>query len=440
MKLLFVFLDAVRGDLSSFKNNELESTSLEEFQKKIGGTYYTNAYAVVPETFRGFATIRTGLYPKKNGCLVTSTSHSLFLENKMELFSYLIKKEFNIYILTAPNLESKNVFESKNLNKYYEIENLLKDYSNDINENKMVFFYCFDYHELALHENTVFQEKKARNKLGNIMDNLIEDIEQEFDKVIIFSDHGFTLDTEKEGDYWPLSLGRTNVILQLRNNKEERKKIKIREELVSLLDIFPTVVSWFEDEEKYKFDGISLNKKHEETLYIEDGFTDPYGKVINVSEHPEMYRIKIINKEIEKEFNLKELNELRLKNRNFYDEIENKVCHLKIAIQLYNIYFPKYKYRKFSISSNDVMDNTIKRYDCNGNAIYYADGSKIQKKDYYGKNSNNKQYKLNKERIKKYKKDMKIMVVDLIRIILAYLYLYNFCVELKKKWRNKCGK
>lgn len=438
MKLLFIFLDAIRGDLSNLKNSKIAETELEVFLKKIGGNYYKNAYTVAPDTIRSFATIRSGMYPKKNGCLITSTSHSLFLKNKMELFSYLIKKEFNIYILTNKFLEERETFNNlERIKLFYEMDNLKKEYLEDDSQNKVFFIHCFDYHELALHENTIFQEKKARNKIGNIMDNLIADIEQEFDKVIIFSDHGYTLETEKEGDYWPLSLGRTNVILQLRNNKEERKKIKIKEELVSLLDIFPTIVSWFEDEKKYKFDGISLNKKHEETLYIEDGFTDPYGKVINVNEHPEMYRIKIINKEIEKEFNLKELNDLRLKNRNFYDVIESKVCHLKIVIQLYNIQLQKYKYKKFSILENNTNDNNINRYDRGGNVKYYIDGSKIQKKDYYGKNSNSKQCKSNKERIKKYKKDMKVMIVDLIRIILAYLHLYNFCIELNKKWRNK---
>lgn len=144
-------------------------------------------------------------------------------------------------------------------------------------------------------------------------------------------------------------------------------------------------MSWFESEAKYKFDGTSLDKKYEKTLYIEDGFTDFSGKINNIFTCTEMYRIKIINKEYEKEFNLKELNDLRLKNRNFYDEIESKVCHLKIAIQLYNIYLQKYKYRKFSISNNEVEDNTIKRYDCNGNAIYYIDGSKIEKKIIMGR-------------------------------------------------------
>ena len=40
MKILVIFLDTVRGDLSSLKNTELQETELEKFQKKIGGTYY----------------------------------------------------------------------------------------------------------------------------------------------------------------------------------------------------------------------------------------------------------------------------------------------------------------------------------------------------------------------------------------------------------------
>ncbi|VEH38323.1 arylsulfatase [Fusobacterium varium] len=301
MKLLFIFLDAVRGDLSNLKNNKIAETELEVFLKKIGGNYYKNAYTVAPDTIRSFATIRSGMYPKKNGCTITSTSHSLFLESKLELFNYLIKKEFNIYILTNRYLEERETFNNLTRTKlFYEIDNLKKEYREDISENKVFFIHCFDYHESALCENTVFQEKKARNKIGNIMNNLVKDIEKEFDKVIIFSDHGFTLEEEEKKGYRSLNLGRTNVILQIRTNKEERKKIIIKEELVSLLDIFPTIVSWFESEAKYKFDGTSLDKKYEKTLYIEDGFTDFSGKINNIFTCTEMYRIKIINKEYEK--------------------------------------------------------------------------------------------------------------------------------------------
>lgn len=34
MKILVIFLDTVRGDLSSLKNTELQETELEKFQKK----------------------------------------------------------------------------------------------------------------------------------------------------------------------------------------------------------------------------------------------------------------------------------------------------------------------------------------------------------------------------------------------------------------------
>lgn len=112
---------------------------------------------MAPDTIRSFATIRSGMYPKKNGCTITSTSHSLFLESKLELFNYLIKKEFNIYILTNRYLEERETFNNLTRTKlFYEIDNLKKEYREDISENKVFFIHCFDYHESALCENTVF--------------------------------------------------------------------------------------------------------------------------------------------------------------------------------------------------------------------------------------------------------------------------------------------
>ena len=94
MKILVIFLDTVRGDLSSLKNTELQETELEKFQKKIGGTYYINAYTVATDTSRAFATVRSGMYPKRNKC--TFQNNTEFLKKESDLFSYLIKKNYEL--------------------------------------------------------------------------------------------------------------------------------------------------------------------------------------------------------------------------------------------------------------------------------------------------------------------------------------------------------
>lgn len=430
MKLLFIYLDAVRGDLSSFRNEEIERTLLEEFQKKIGGTYYKNAYAVAPETFRSFATIRTSLYPKKNG--VNIPGNNLFLKNKIELFLYLLEKKYSIYALTAPLFEEGEIFNLKGIKRYYEFENLLKNYLEDKSENKVIFYYCFDYHELAVWENTFEQERRARNKLGSILFNTIDKIEEEFEKIILFSDHGYKMESEikKPEDLSNLDDSKINVLLQIRENIKEKKKLEMKENVVSLLDIFPTVISWHENEEKYSLDGVSLLKSKERKLYLEDVAINVDQSYGNIKKLNKQYFVKVITDQEKKDFTLEEL--YKLKNTKFFEEVEKNLSHLEIFSQLYfmsiksGISFNKGKtLDEMKISRYEKSEKRIK-------TIKYLDGTNILKEDFY-----RNQTRFKKKWIKGKKEDiinkMKETVKELIRLFLVYIGCYEICLKIKER-------
>ncbi|CAK7065410.1 hypothetical protein [Fusobacterium varium] len=445
MKILVIFLDTVRGDLSSLKNTELQETELEKFQKKIGGTYYINAYTVATDTSRAFATVRSGMYPKRNKC--TFQNNTEFLKKESDLFSYLIKKNYELYILTTPYLESINSFSNEKIKKYYEAENLLLDYSKDSKVNKAIFMHYFDYHELVHSENTFEQERKARNKLGNILNNLLKNFENEFDKILLFSDHGYTLKKEEKEGFFSLKDNKTNVILQVRNNKYEKNNLKTNEKIVSLLDIFPTIISWFEEEEKYKLDGISLkNLKKERILYIEDGFCDWMGNYFSGLDLIKNYKIRTIEKSITRIYSISDLYEMKFNSIEIFNKINNYTSHLLANIQLYSIYRNKtlYLYKSKNLYKNTFNnEKDIKVYTLEGEnmkALFYQDGTRIEKRDYYKCRSNYLEFKNNTERIKEIKSSLIFLLKESIKLILAYLYLYNFYIELRDKGRNKCGK
>ncbi|WP_270446915.1 hypothetical protein, partial [Fusobacterium varium] len=88
-------------------------------------------------------------------------------------------------------------------------------------------------------------------------------------------------------------------------------------------------------------------------------------------------------------------------------------------------------------------EKDIKVYTLEGEnmkALFYQDGTRIEKRDYYKCRSNYLEFKNNTERIKEIKSSLIFLLKESIKLILAYLYLYNFCIELRDKWRNKCGK
>ncbi|MCF2674255.1 sulfatase-like hydrolase/transferase [Fusobacterium varium] len=436
MEILFIYLDAIRGDLSNFKNSNIQESELEKFQKKVGGIYYTNAHTVAPNTYQSFATIRTGLSPKKNGC--TLMNNVEFLNLNFELFNYLLEKGYNVYILTDPDLESKNTFKNKKLKLYYEFKNLIDDYNKDENTKKTIFYYCLDYHELIAKENTKFQENKARNKIGKILFNSLGEMEEIFDKILIFSDHGFTMRKEINADnldYFSLDESKTNVILQLRNNKNQRNGLEKNNKLVSLLDIFPTVISWFENEEKYKLDGISLEKSYQKrTLYLEDGFMDAT-RYFSGMELEKVYKIAIIKENEKKILDIKNLFEL--KDTSIFKELTENLCHIYSSMQLYQAFYNFKNKPRILIDKNPNIVNdkeNIKRYITRGTYIeaqYYLDGSKIEKNDNYMKSCKEICIYEKKKEIKKLKLNIKKLIKESIVLLLIYLNIYENIIKIK---------
>lgn len=431
-QILILWLDAIQGTRSSFKNKDIQMTKLEEFQKRVGGTYYTNAYTITPDTFRSFGVFRTGKYPINSGCIIPNNPDILYMDT--DIFQYFLIKGYNVYILTHPILESKDIFRDKKIKKYYEFKNLILDYKRDENLKKVLFYYCFDYHELALIENTLKQERNARDKVGEILFNNLDNILDEFDKVFLFSDHGYTLEAN-EDDRHSLNEDKLNIIFQVREKKEEKNILKIEEnKMVSILDLYINIAILIDNKSKIETDGeIFKEIKKDRILYIEDGFANNQGVYYSQAELLKFYKIG--------KFSLTEKNIYSLDkiDKKLIQEFKNKTYFLIQNFQLikaYENYTKGFKKIRYDNKIKDAKIETYKEGKNNLITYLYSDGSYILEKDYYSIASNRMYIKNAKLILKKIKlnqvKDRKIKLKNYLILFLACLGLYRKILYLKR--------
>lgn len=375
VKILICFIDMLRGKekISSNKN-------FEKILKDIGGSYYNNAYAVSSDTYRSFASIITGLYPINNGCTNSNYIPNIFLKEKNNIFSYLLKKNFNIYLKIRPHFSNIGMFpEIEKMICSNDIEKLALEYQKDESENKLFFYYDEDYHQLLTKESSKNQEKKARGQVAKNLEFLLKNInEKEFDKILIFSDHGCTLYEDEVKDFYNIEDNRNKIIILIKNNKDE--KFKEINKLVSTLDIFPTIISWFENEKKYKLDGIKLIEEHENELYIEDGYCDYLGYFLNFKKIKKYYKIRIIKNNLDNTYDYNDV--IKEENLSMFKEVSKKLVYCNIILNLY------YIHKRFKIEIEEDLKNFLinkEFYNTNEEIIRYNNYDSILKKDFYNK-------------------------------------------------------
>lgn len=374
MKILMCFIDMLRGK-EKFEENPVE---YQRFFHDIGGKYYQNAYTVGTDTFRSFGSILTGKYPIENGCVYPSFVPRKFLLKIENLFSYLLKKDFKIYIKMSPIYSNIALLEKEVIEKciiFNNIEDLLEKFNQDLSENKMIFYYDEDYHELVSLQNTKRQEKKARKIVIENLEKL-KTINNIFDKILIFSDHGCSLLEDKIDDAHSLRDNKTKIVLHLREKKEEH--FSLNNLLVSSLDIFPTCLSWFGDEEKYKLDGVKLSDTLERTILMEEGYSNWQGFQFDYNKLKKYYKIRVKSNLIDKVFNYKSC----LESNIYHDIFMKKLVFYKQIFLLENIQNNiRGKHRiKVDNLNFKVNENYISK---SGKIKKFSSGRDIKNKDYY---------------------------------------------------------
>lgn len=277
MKILMIFVDMLRAINQNICNDSAPWNKLDDALSKFGGVVFSRCYSPAPDTPRGLASIWTGTYPKVNGCDARIKYPRYFLNQDLD----------NIWKLFERNHLSLNLFMPKGYIDLGELpfscedrnditlfdDNDLKRFVSSVKiENDSVTFIALnDYH-------AVIDESNANEKfLGFLYDLVGSEIDlifdsfgrDDFDAVVIFSDHGCLLSSDP-----PKLLthnGRVQIYLQIWVKGAGIDDLTRDDRLCSCMDIFPTMAFLMNDFVLNRVDGLNLFTNDEHPfLVIED--------------------------------------------------------------------------------------------------------------------------------------------------------------------------
>lgn len=272
MKILALFIDMLGGEYSNLCNEEAAFNCMDEFMQKLGGTLYSNCYSPGPDTPRSCACMWSGLYPKANYCTnrIKWPRDSMNLEVD-NIWNVLASKGYNVNIFMDHNADEMGLIPLTGEEHVY-TDSIYQFFEHAvISENSFNLFYLPDVHYMM-------------NVLGYTMDNyntglqfqlsLVNEIfafyeaKENFDYIIIFSDHGYWLaDGKKHEHLIENERVRTIVMIHQKGDTE----LVIDRQLRSNLDVMPTICEMLDYVPRNRIDGIScFAKQGHDYILIED--------------------------------------------------------------------------------------------------------------------------------------------------------------------------
>ena len=247
MKILLLFFDMVRINLSNVYNNKNPSTRFDAAISEIGGTLYTNCYTPSPDTPRSLACLWSSTYPKFNKCDNRLKYPQFYLETNEDLLSVLRASGYSFNIFLKPH--ERNLGEMPlsvaYFGNYSTEEESLSDYLNrlELKDNSLTFIGLDDFHEVI---SDCFARRKyiitAFNLVGEAINLINQKLEiDSFDLTIIFSDHGFkAMEENLDSDLKMLGESRTQLLMF--SHLKGQKGITYNDKLSSIMDIYPSVL------------------------------------------------------------------------------------------------------------------------------------------------------------------------------------------------------
>ena len=277
MKVLMIFIDMLRAVNQNVCNQKAPRNRLDEALEKFGGIVYSNCYSPSPDTPRGLASIWTGCYPKINGCDQRIKYPGYFLNDNLDNLWKLFRRtnlELNLFITTGCigvgelpknfNFEKTTLFGDDNLINFCD--------SVQIKDNSVTYVVLNDYHHII---GDTQSKLSGLNHLYDVVGrevDLIYDklIGNNFDIVVIFSDHGCLLEGDTEGIG---SRGRIQTYLQIWVKNMGMDKIVRDNRLCSCMDLFPTMAYLLKGFVLNRIDGLNLfTTRGHDFLILEDYF------------------------------------------------------------------------------------------------------------------------------------------------------------------------
>ena len=224
-----------RIDLLHSYNKNNNETSIDKFLNKIGGTLYTNCYTPAPDTPRSLACMQTGLYPFKNGCDSRIKWPKFFLNDVPTIFDMFVKKDFEqLFYMTKAHYDVGPFCEGfeSNGRVFHDSKKFMDEINNNLKVDQNLFSYISlqDYH-WAIDDFGGNSEgvKVGQNQVVSYTSTFFDKVNvDDFDYVVIFSDHGHKVVTElfEETKLDLLNSNRTKILMHVRKKKLNQVKCK----------------------------------------------------------------------------------------------------------------------------------------------------------------------------------------------------------------------
>ena len=274
MKILIIFIDMVRVDHLNTCNHDAKECLIDKRLHQLGGTLYTRCYSPGPDTPRSIACMQTGLYPHFNGCDTRIRWPKFFIKDDITtIWNHASVKGMNVNLCHNRNEVVTGFF------KYNE------DCSIHLFENPQEFvdhgFFCDDSLSFIgipdMH--TALGDYKASNYAFRKGDEIVNlffekyltgEFLSQFDYTIIFSDHGFQLESEHNKMKSKLELlnDSRNQLLMFIHKKDDTKIIK-DDRIASMVDLYTTIeklIGCSDCRQGYSL----LDKPERKTTHVED--------------------------------------------------------------------------------------------------------------------------------------------------------------------------
>lgn len=386
MKILFLFCDMVRADHLQNVNPAVSKGEFDLWFEKLKGIVYTNAYAPGPNTAQSVGCLYTGLYPNRNGCRETGHYPQVYLETENHIFNFFKEKNYNIYIYGTPENSKKqfveNIFDYSYLS--FDPLNIIQKVKSDDTEDSFTFMTLEDYHSsIGLSPTEKIGNKIGQLHLSNTFSKIFDILPYDYwDHIFIFSDHGCKFYNESRRGLSVLDYNRTGIMMFWHKKKDA--VIEKNNEIVSIMDIYPTILDIFKEEDS-NLDGKSLLKSHADNYIVvennffirpETGFRNTvwcyidkdyyFTQLVDFSSPSLNKYYKVVDNKTKKEImNFKDLEKLKY----FREKIEKHSCDYKYSLKVI-------KQHENSIMQCKAVLSEL--YNDKEKPIKFSDGTKMQ--------------------------------------------------------------